>query len=68
MLVVLLLGAALGLTMGMMIHFLELQPFVVTLAGMFLARGLCYVISVESIPIRDPAVHRDRPGHRVAAR
>jgi galactofuranose transport system permease protein len=54
MLVVLLLGAALGLTMGMMIHFLELQPFVVTLAGMFLARGLCYVISVESIPIRDP--------------
>ena len=26
----------------------------VTLAGMFLARGLCYVISVESIPIRDP--------------
>ena len=37
-----------------MIHYLELQPFVVTLAGMFLARGLCYVISVESIPIRDP--------------
>ena len=40
--------------MGLVIHFLELQPFVVTLAGMFLARGLCYVISVESIPIRDP--------------
>jgi simple sugar transport system permease protein len=54
MLVVLLVGTALGLAMGLVIHYLELQPFVVTLAGMFLARGLCYVISVESIPIRDP--------------
>ena len=54
MLLVLFVGTALGLTMGLVIHFLELQPFVVTLAGMFLARGLCYVISVESIPIRDP--------------
>jgi galactofuranose transport system permease protein len=52
--VVLLVGTALGLAMGLVIHYLELQPFVVTLAGMFLARGLCYVISVESIPIRDP--------------
>jgi galactofuranose transport system permease protein len=54
MVLVLLLGGALGLTMGLVIHHLELQPFVVTLAGMFLARGLCYVVSVESIPIRDP--------------
>jgi simple sugar transport system permease protein len=52
--VVLLVGTSLGLAMGLVIHYLELQPFVVTLAGMFLARGLCYVISVESIPIRDP--------------
>jgi simple sugar transport system permease protein len=51
---VLLIGLTLGLAQGLVIHFLELQPFVVTLAGMFLARGLCYVISVESIPIRDP--------------
>jgi len=52
--IVLLVGTSLGLAMGLVIHYLELQPFVVTLAGMFLARGLCYVISVESIPIRDP--------------
>ncbi len=51
---VLLVGVAFGLAMGLAIHQLELQPFVVTLAGMFLARGLCYVVSVESIPIRDP--------------
>ncbi|MGI5132171.1 galactofuranose ABC transporter, permease protein YjfF [Pseudonocardia sp. CA-107938] len=54
MLLVLLIGSTLGLAMGVVIHYLEIQPFVVTLAGMFLARGLCYVISVESIPIRDP--------------
>ena len=50
----LVIGLGLGLAQGLVIHYLELQPFVVTLAGMFLARGLCYVISVESIPIRDP--------------
>ena len=48
------IGARLGLAMGCVIHFFEIQPFIVTLAGMFLARGLCYVISTESIPITDP--------------
>ena len=51
LLVVLLVGTSLGLAMGLVIHYLELQPFVVTLAGMFLARGLCYVISVDSVSI-----------------
>jgi simple sugar transport system permease protein len=54
MAVVLLVGLGLGTAMGLVIHHLELQPFVVTLAGMFLARGMCFVISVQSIPIRDP--------------
>jgi galactofuranose transport system permease protein len=54
MLVVLIGGAVFGLAMGAVIHYLEIQPFIVTLAGMFLARGLCYVISLESIPITDP--------------
>jgi galactofuranose transport system permease protein len=53
MITVLVMGSALGLGMGCMIHFFELQPFIVTLAGMFLARGLCYVISTSSIPITD---------------
>ena len=30
---------ALGLAMGAMIHYFEIQPFIVTLAGLFLARG-----------------------------
>ena len=47
----LLVGTFLGFCMGCLIHFFNLQPFIVTLAGMFLARGLCYLISVESITI-----------------
>ncbi|WP_061963714.1 galactofuranose ABC transporter, permease protein YjfF [Demequina aurantiaca] len=44
----------LGLGMGLMIHVFKVQPFIATLAGMFLARGLCYVISEASISINDP--------------
>jgi ribose/xylose/arabinose/galactoside ABC-type transport system permease subunit len=54
MVAVLLMGAGLGFVMGCVIHFFEIQPFIVTLAGMFLARGLCYVISTSSISITDP--------------
>jgi galactofuranose transport system permease protein len=52
---VLLLGALFGAGMGAAIHLFKLQPFIVTLAGMFFARGLCYLISVESITIDAPS-------------
>lgn len=48
---VLLIGSFIGWCMGSLIHHFNLQPFIVTLAGMFLARGLCYVISIQSITI-----------------
>ena len=48
---VLLMGTAFGAFMGFLIERFRLQPFIVTLAGMFLARGLCYVISIDSISI-----------------
>ncbi|WP_188195827.1 galactofuranose ABC transporter, permease protein YjfF [Nonomuraea sp. SYSU D8015] len=51
---VLLIGSGLGLVMGYIIHAFDIQPFIVTLAGMFLARGLCYTIGTDSIPIEDP--------------
>jgi len=51
---VLALGAVFGAGMGALIHYFKLQPFIVTLAGMFLARGLCYLISINSITIADP--------------
>jgi|SRR5690625_1675186 len=49
----LLVGTLIGLGHGSLIQFFNLQPFIVTLAGMFLARGLSFVISVESIPIQN---------------
>ncbi len=52
---VLLMGTALGAFMGWLIQRFRLQPFIVTLAGMFLARGLCYLISIDSISITDEA-------------
>jgi simple sugar transport system permease protein len=51
---VLVLGALFGCGMGAVIHYFRIQPFIVTLAGMFLARGLCYVISIQTITINDP--------------
>ena len=47
-------GAVFGAFQGWLIQRLRLQPFIVTLAGMFLARGLCYVISIDSISITEP--------------
>jgi simple sugar transport system permease protein len=49
-------GAFGGFLMGYVIHNFEIQPFIVTLAGLFLFRGLCLVISKESISITDPSV------------
>jgi simple sugar transport system permease protein len=51
---VLAMGAAFGALQGLLIQRFRLQPFIVTLAGMFLARGLCYLISIDSISIGDP--------------
>ncbi len=52
-LVVLVMGTGFGALMGWLIQRFRLQPFIVTLAGMFLARGLCYLISIDSISITD---------------
>lgn len=51
---ILVLTSILGLLVGLMIHVFKVQPFIATLAAMFLARGLCYVISQSSISITDP--------------
>lgn len=51
--IALLIGTTLGFTMGCLIHYFNLQPFIVTLAGLFLARGLSYLISVETIAINN---------------
>jgi simple sugar transport system permease protein len=51
MAIVLVMGASFGTLMGMMIHYFKLHPFLVTLGGLFLFRGLCYIISTDTINI-----------------
>jgi simple sugar transport system permease protein len=48
------LGIAFGITMGGLIQFLKVQPFIATLMGLFFARGVAYLISLTSITITDP--------------
>jgi simple sugar transport system permease protein len=61
---VLAMGSAIGLVMGLIIQYFRIQPFIVTLAGMFLARGLCYLISIDSITI-DNTFYTDVAAFRV---
>ena len=49
-------GIGLGLLMGWIIHYLNVPPFITTLTGMFLARGVCSLISRESIEINHPMI------------
>jgi len=41
------IGLAFGLIQGYLISYLEIQPFIVTLAGMFFARGMTTILSVN---------------------
>ncbi len=45
-------GTLFGAGQGALIAFFALPPFLVTLAGLFLARGLAFLVSPESIGIR----------------
>lgn len=47
----LMLTTIFGAAMGWIIDRLVLPAFIVTLAGMFLVRGIAYLLSVESVPI-----------------
>ncbi|MBQ8136550.1 MAG: sugar ABC transporter permease YjfF, partial [Clostridia bacterium] len=45
------IGLAFGLLQGFLISYLEIQPFIVTLAGMFLSRGLTTMLSVNPVKV-----------------
>ncbi len=47
-------GAGLGTLMGIFVHVFRIPGFLVTLGGLFLARGLSYVLRLESIAIDHP--------------
>lgn len=54
--VMLLLGATMGLAVGIMVQFFGVQPFIASLAAMFAARGLAFMVSLSSIKVEDPAI------------
>ncbi|MBR2765491.1 MAG: sugar ABC transporter permease YjfF [Blautia sp.] len=50
-LLVLLIGVAFGMFQGFLVGYLEIQPFIVTMAGMFFCRGMTAVICTEQVSI-----------------
>lgn len=51
MLLVLLIGIVFGIVQGFCIAYLDIQPFIVTMAGMFFARGMTAVICTDQVSI-----------------
>ena len=45
------IGLGFGAGMGFLVSYLEIQPFIVSLAGMFLARGLTTILSVNPVKV-----------------
>jgi simple sugar transport system permease protein len=58
MFLALLVGSGCGLVMGLLIHHYRLPPFLVTLRGMFFARGMAFVVKMESAGITHPFYDR----------
>ncbi len=50
------LGAGMGLVVGVLVQFFDVQPFIASLAAMFAARGLAFMVSLSSVKVEDPAI------------
>lgn len=48
---VLVIGVVFGLVQGFLVGYLEIQPFIVSMAGMFFARGMTAVICREQVSV-----------------
>ena len=53
LIIVLVVGLIYGIVQGWLIAYLKIQPFIVTLAGLFFARGMTAVISTDMISIKN---------------
>ncbi len=54
MLIALGIGLAFGLVQGILIAYLDIQPFIVTLAGMFFARGMTTIVHTNPFNVENP--------------
>ncbi len=48
------IGLAFGLVQGFLVAYLDIQPFIVSLAGMFFARGLTTIIHTNPFNVENP--------------
>lgn len=51
MVLVLVIGAVFGMVQGFCVGYLKIQPFIVTMAGMFFGRGMTAVICTEQVSV-----------------
>ncbi len=51
--IVLAFGILYGAFQGFLIDFCEIQPFIVTLSGLFLLRGASFMVNLDSVPLRN---------------
>jgi len=49
-------GGLIGLLIGVLVQYFDVQPFIASLAGLFLARGLAFVVSLKSIRVENDTV------------
>ncbi|HEY2343485.1 MAG TPA: galactofuranose ABC transporter, permease protein YjfF [Chthoniobacteraceae bacterium] len=54
MLIAVMLGAAFGWGQGVLVDRYDVPAFLVTLGGMFFARGMAFVVTMESVGIKHP--------------
>jgi simple sugar transport system permease protein len=47
-------GTTIGLAMGSIVQVFRLPPFLITLSGLFFARGLAFIVNTESVGIQHP--------------
>jgi len=55
LLIALAIGLAFGLFQGFLVAYLDIQPFIVTLAGMFFARGLTTIVNTKPFNVANEA-------------
>ncbi len=55
LLIALAIGLAFGLVQGYLVAYLNIQPFIVTLAGMFFARGMTTIVHTDPFNVKNKA-------------
>ncbi len=57
------IGLAMGLVQGSLVAYLKIQPFIVTLAGMFFTRGMTTIVSKEPVTAKNAAFLAIKEAH-----